>query len=107
MSGESSIRELVVLSGKGGTGKTSVTASLAALAEQTVQADCDVDASNLPLVLDPRARRREGFTGGLSARIRPGHCTACAPARAIQANWLRWSASRRARRPARGDAGSS
>ncbi len=77
MSGESPIRELVVLSGKGGTGKTSVTASLAALTEQPALADCDVDASNLPLVLDPQPRRREEFSGGLSARIRPGHCIAC------------------------------
>ena len=77
MSRASPIYELVVLSGKGGTGKTSVTASLAALTEKPALADCDVDASNLPLVLDPRPRRREGFTGGLSARIRPGHCTAC------------------------------
>ena len=77
MSDASSIRELVVLSGKGGTGKTSVTASLAALAEEPALADCDVDASNLPLVLDPRIRRRETFTGGLRARIKPGHCNAC------------------------------
>jgi len=71
------MKELVVLSGKGGTGKTSVTASLAALAEKPALADCDVDASNLPLVLDPRIRRRETFTGGLRARIKPGHCVAC------------------------------
>jgi MinD superfamily P-loop ATPase len=77
MNDASPIRELVVLSGKGGTGKTSVTASLAALAEEPALADCDVDASNLPLVLDPRLRRRETFTGGLRARIKPGHCTAC------------------------------
>ncbi len=77
MSNESSIWELVVLSGKGGTGKTSVTASLAALADKPVLADCDVDASNLPLVLDPRPRRRDAFTGGQIARVKPGHCTAC------------------------------
>jgi MinD superfamily P-loop ATPase len=77
MSDASSIHELVVLSGKGGTGKTSLTASLAALAEKPALADCDVDASNLPLVLDPRLRRRETFTGGLRARIKPGHCVAC------------------------------
>ena len=77
MSDASAIREVVVLSGKGGTGKTSVTASLAALSDRPVLADCDVDASNLPLVLDPRPRRREAFTGGLSARIKSGHCIAC------------------------------
>jgi MinD superfamily P-loop ATPase len=77
MNEETSIFELVVLSGKGGTGKTSVTASLAALAEKPALADCDVDASNLPLVLDPRIQRRETFSGGLRARIKPGLCTAC------------------------------
>ncbi len=71
------IRELVVLSGKGGTGKTSVTASLAALADRPVLADCDVDASNLPLVLDPQQRRRETFIGGLRACIKADHCVAC------------------------------
>ena len=77
MNEESSFCELVVLSGKGGTGKTSVTASLAVLATLPVLADCDVDASNLPLVLNPRVRRRETFTGGLRARIKSGHCVAC------------------------------
>ena len=77
MSNDSPIRELVVLSGKGGTGKTSVTASLAALAEKPALADCDVDASNLELLLNPRIRRRATFSGGLRARIKPGHCTAC------------------------------
>lgn len=71
------MKELVVLSGKGGTGKTSVAASLAALADKPVLADCDVDASNLPLVLEPRVRRREPFSGSQRARIKAGHCTAC------------------------------
>jgi MinD superfamily P-loop ATPase len=77
MNEESCIRELVVLSGKGGTGKTSVTASLAALAGKPALADCDVDASNLPLVLDPRFLRHEMFSGGLRARVNSNHCTAC------------------------------
>jgi MinD superfamily P-loop ATPase len=77
MNQANSIFELVVLSGKGGTGKTSVTASLAALAEAPVLADSDVDASNLPLVLDPSFCRSEPFSGGLRARIKPGHCIAC------------------------------
>ena len=50
------IRELVVLSGKGGTGKTSVTASFAVLAEKAVLADCDVDAADLHLLLTPEVR---------------------------------------------------
>ncbi|MBN2505752.1 MAG: ATP-binding protein [Verrucomicrobia bacterium] len=75
--------ELVVMSGKGGTGKTSVTASLAVLAGSAVLADCDVDASNLPLVLDPREQRRETFTGGVRARIRREDCTACGQCKAL------------------------
>jgi len=69
--------ELVVISGKGGTGKTSVTASLAALAKSVVLADCDVDAADLHLVLEPSIVRRNRFSGGSRARIEPGHCTAC------------------------------
>ena len=69
--------ELVVLSGKGGTGKTSVTASLAALAEAPVLADCDVDASNLPLVLAPRIQHHGTFSSGLRARIQSSRCSVC------------------------------
>lgn len=71
------MKELVVISGKGGTGKTSIVASFAALADKVVLADCDVDAADLHLVLDPRIVRRESFSGGKRARIMPGHCTAC------------------------------
>jgi len=70
-------RELVVISGKGGTGKTSIVASLAALAGEVVLADCDVDAADLHLVLAPKILRREAFSGGKRARIRPDACTAC------------------------------
>ncbi len=72
------MKELVVISGKGGTGKTSLVASLATLARgRVVLADCDVDAADLHLVLEPRIERREDFVGGGKARIKPGHCTAC------------------------------
>lgn len=70
-------KELVVISGKGGTGKTTVVASFAALAKRAVLADCDVDAADLHLVLKPDIRRREQFSGGKKARIKPGHCIAC------------------------------
>jgi len=72
------MKELIVISGKGGTGKTSIVASFAALAEnRAVLADGDVDAADLHLVLEPRVLRRENFVGGNKARIKPGHCTAC------------------------------
>lgn len=71
------VKELVVISGKGGTGKTSIVASFASLAEKKVLADCDVDAADLHLVLEPKIIRREKFSGGSRARIMPGHCIAC------------------------------
>jgi MinD superfamily P-loop ATPase len=70
-------RELAVISGKGGTGKTSIVASFAALSRNAVLADCDVDAADLHLVLEPHVLRRYQFTGGHRARIKHGHCTAC------------------------------
>jgi len=71
------MKELAVISGKGGTGKTSMVASFAALAEGAVLADCDVDAADLHLVLEPKVVRRERFSGGKRARIKSGHCIAC------------------------------
>jgi MinD superfamily P-loop ATPase len=66
------VKELVVISGKGGTGKTSLVASFASLASgQVVLADCDVDAADLHLVLEPVVLRREDFSGGKRARINP------------------------------------
>lgn len=71
------IKELVILSGKGGTGKTSITASIAQLGSHTVLADCDVDAADLHLILEPRTRHRETFVSGREASIRPTDCTGC------------------------------
>lgn len=71
------MKELVVISGKGGTGKTSLVASFAALSQESVLADCDVDAPDLHLVLEPQIVWRHLFSGGKRARIRSGHCVAC------------------------------
>ena len=71
------VPELVVISGKGGTGKTSVVASLAVLAEDMVLADCDVDAADLHLVLEPTVVERHGFVSGHEAVIRPQDCEGC------------------------------
>lgn len=70
-------REIVVLSGKGGTGKTSVTASFAMFASSPIAADCDVDASNLHLLLGPVDRVRGDFAGGREAVIRTDSCLSC------------------------------
>jgi MinD superfamily P-loop ATPase len=74
------MKQLVILSGKGGTGKTTVAAALAHLASRElpiVLADADVDAANLELVLDPAKQETHDFTGGKSAVIDPAECTAC------------------------------
>ena len=71
------MKELVIISGKGGTGKTSVTASFAALASGAVLADCDVDAADLHLILAPEVRQRADFSGGKLARIVSERCTGC------------------------------
>ena len=71
------MRELVVISGKGGTGKTSVVASFAALADKAAIADCDVDAADLHLVLNPQVVERHDFYSGHVAVIRPDRCVSC------------------------------
>ena len=71
------MKEFVVISGKGGTGKTSLVASFAALSTNAVLADCDVDAPDLPLVLSPEVRRREPFQSGHEAVIRQADCIGC------------------------------
>lgn len=71
------MRELVVLSGKGGTGKTSVVGSLAVLAGRSVLADCDVDAADLHLLLHPKVLQSERFYAGHEAEVRVGACTGC------------------------------
>ncbi|MBN1486212.1 MAG: ATP-binding protein [Anaerolineae bacterium] len=73
-------KQLVILSGKGGTGKTSVAAALAHIAAQEMPlslADADVDASNLDLVLKPQQKEVHEFRSGLLARIDPDTCIAC------------------------------
>lgn len=71
------MKELVVLSGKGGTGKTSITASFAALVENVVLCDADVDASDLHLILTPEQTQAHEFEGGHAAIINPEICKEC------------------------------
>jgi MinD superfamily P-loop ATPase len=83
------MKQLVILSGKGGTGKTSVAAAFAHLAAQSglagkvVLADADVDAANLELVLQPNLREEQDFKGGKVAVIDPETCAACGDCQAV------------------------
>jgi MinD superfamily P-loop ATPase len=71
------LKELVVISGKGGTGKTSLAASFAVLADRPVIADCDVDAADLHLVLLPQTKERYEFHSGHEAFILQDVCIGC------------------------------
>jgi MinD superfamily P-loop ATPase len=71
------MKEIVVLSGKGGTGKTVIVASFAALAQDKVMADCDVDAADLHLLLQPSIKKTEEFWSGKTAFIDKKFCTGC------------------------------
>ncbi|MBI5116573.1 4Fe-4S binding protein [Candidatus Poribacteria bacterium] len=71
------MKQLVVISGKGGTGKTSIVACFAALSQNRVLADCDVDAADLHLVMDARVRHRELFRSGKKASIVSEKCVDC------------------------------
>ncbi len=71
------MREIIVISGKGGTGKTSLTAAFAHLAADAVICDLDVDAPDLHLILQPEINVREDFYSGHEAVIDPETCTAC------------------------------
>lgn len=71
------MEEIVVLSGKGGTGKTSIVASFAALAQSKVLADCDVDAADLHLLLRPAIKEEKEFWSGQVAVIDKDKCTEC------------------------------
>ena len=71
------MKELVVISGKGGTGKTSIVAAFASLAKNAVLADCDVDAADLHLVLEPKVKQTSDFSGGKQASIITEKCIGC------------------------------
>ena len=71
------MKELVVLSGKGGTGKTTIVGSFAALAKRKVLTDCDVDAADLHLLLQPETVSTNEFWGGKTAVIDTKRCTKC------------------------------
>jgi MinD superfamily P-loop ATPase len=71
------MKQLVIISGKGGTGKTIISAAFATLARNKVMADCDVDAANLYLLLQPDIQETQPFSGGEEAFIDSDKCTLC------------------------------
>jgi MinD superfamily P-loop ATPase len=84
------MKELIVISGKGGTGKTSLMAAFAALSREKVLCDADVDAADLHLVMAPEVIREEPFVSGHKAVIRRDDCTRCGLCREL----CRWDAVR-------------
>lgn len=75
------MKQLTVISGKGGTGKTTLTAAFASIVENAVIADCDVDAADMHLILKPRVLKKEDYYGLEAARIDPELCIKCGKCR--------------------------
>lgn len=71
------MKQIVIISGKGGTGKTVITGSLAVLAKNKVMVDADVDAANLYLLLNPQIKEKNKYIGSKSAFINAEKCTGC------------------------------
>lgn len=71
------MKEITILSGKGGTGKTTITAALASVASNSVLADSDVDAADMHLILHPEIKERHNFKSGWVASIDVDTCTDC------------------------------
>ncbi|MFC1883792.1 ATP-binding protein [Thermodesulfobacteriota bacterium] len=82
------MKELVVISGKGGTGKTSLVAAFAFLAKSKVLCDADVDAADLHLIMSPTVKERHDFTGGNTAVINKEKCVECGDCTGL----CRWNA---------------
>jgi MinD superfamily P-loop ATPase len=82
------MKELIVISGKGGTGKTSLMAAFSSLAENKVLCDADVDAADLHLLMNPTVTRRTDFRSGNTAKINPEKCSECGVCREM----CRWNA---------------
>lgn len=71
------MKEITILSGKGGAGKTTVVAALASLVKEAVFCDNDVDAADLHLIFEPKIREANKFDSGATAQINPDKCTNC------------------------------
>jgi MinD superfamily P-loop ATPase len=75
--GQNEIKQLAIVSGKGGTGKTTIAAAFAALAKNKVMVDCDVDAADLHLLLQPKILMQEKYFGGRTPQVDLEKCTQC------------------------------
>ena len=82
------MKEIVIISGKGGTGKTSIIAAFASLVENKVLCDADVDAADLHLIMDPEVKEHHDFESGHTAIINQDKCTECGLCRDL----CRWDA---------------
>ncbi len=71
------MREILIISGKGGTGKTSLTAAFAHLSQDAVLCDLDVDAPDLHLILSPEVSPKKPFISGFKAQINADQCQNC------------------------------
>jgi len=71
------MKQIVIISGKGGTGKTVIAGAFAALAEDKVMADCDVDAADLHLLLNPKIKNSHTFKSGVTAFTHKELCEGC------------------------------
>jgi len=71
------MKEILILSGKGGTGKTTILGAFAHLAKNKILVDCDVDASDLHLLLAPRPTEEHAFKSGVKARVEIDKCSGC------------------------------
>ena len=70
------MKQLTIISGKGGTGKTTVASNFIKLAKDHIAVDCDVDAANLHILFDPKIIKKEEFIGGAIAKV-TGDCINC------------------------------
>ena len=77
------MKQILVLSGKGGTGKTILTASFASLAKNKIMVDCDVDAADLYILLKPEIKKRQDFIGGKVAIIDENLCINCGQCKSV------------------------
>ena len=71
------MKQILIISGKGGTGKTILTGAFAALVKNKVMVDCDVDAADLHLLLSPKIQVRNDFRSGKTAYINKDNCAQC------------------------------